>query len=470
MKRKILYILTTLSISIIMIFTLSSCIYASKSVVSIAKTDTIGLRDIYTITYSDGTTSSFEITNGKDGEDANDITVDMLYEKYLELYPDASYKDFVNDILDGTPQNNIDAINKSLLSSAIIYAEFTEPTSESFFNTTYDTTFHIGSSIIYKIDEEYTYFITNYHIVYEQSSLESNKLSKKLTCYLYGSLGGPSKTENTDKSGCTIYDYGNYGISCELVGGSIAYDIAIIKAKTSDVLNINENAKAVKLANGYEVGETAIAIGNPEGEGISVTQGIISVDSETIQLSFDNTVRNFRSIRVDTAIYHGSSGGGLFNSNGELIGITNAGDEQDQNVNYAIPLEIVKGVTENILFYSTKGNLSPKKITIGITVYTKNSKFVYDEKTGKGKIVETLEVTQVNEDSIAKKMNINLNDVIKSFVINGVEHSIYRNFNIGDLILTLRVGDEISFIVSRNNETIETTKYTIQESDLIKVE
>ena len=470
MKRKILYILTTLSISIIMIFTLSSCIYASKSVVSIAKTDTIGLRDIYTITYSDGTTSTFEITNGKDGQDANDITVDMLFEKYLELYPDATYKDFVNDVLDGTPQNNIDAINKSLLSSAIIYAEFTEATSENFFNTTYDTTFHIGSSIIYKIDEEYTYFITNYHIVYEQSSLETNKLSKKLTCYLYGSLGGPSKTESTDSSGCTIYDYGTYGITCELVGGSITYDIAIIKAKTTDVLNINENARGVELASGYEVGETAIAIGNPEAEGISVTQGIISVDSETIQLSFDNTSRDFRSIRIDTAIYHGSSGGGLFNSNGELIGITNAGDNQDQNVNYAVPLEIVKGVTENILYYANENSITPKKILLGITVYTKESKFVYDSKTGKGKIVNTLEITQVNENSIAQKMNINLNDIVKSFVINGVEHSIYRNFNIGDLILTLRPGDQISFIVTRNNETIETGKYTILESDFINVE
>ena len=105
------------------------------------------------------------------------------------------------------------------------------------------------------------------------------------------------------------------------MGGTITYDIAVLRAKTSDVLARNEDAQPVKLADEYHVGETAIAIGNPEGDGLSVTQGVISTESEYITLSIDDTPRSYRSIRIDTALYSGNSGGGLFNKSGELIRI-----------------------------------------------------------------------------------------------------------------------------------------------------
>ena len=220
--------------------------------------------------------------------------------------------------------------------------------------------------------------MTNYHVIYDSKAdadLNGGMTARQVYCYLYGSEDTPVQKETgrtdsngnpiyeTDENGCIVYDYGDYGVKCDIVGGSIEKDLAVLRAKTSELKNINPDIKAVTLAEDYYVGETAIAIGNPENEGISVTKGVVSVDNEYITLSIDGTKRAYRSIRMDTALYGGNSGGGLFNAEGKLIGICNAGDSTDQNINYAIPLDIVKGTVGNILYYLTttakRNRLSP---------------------------------------------------------------------------------------------------------------
>ena len=443
-----------------------------KSIVSIEKTYSEGLKDVYTINYSDGSKYVFEITNGKDGvngingingKDGEALDIESIYNKYLETYPETTYEEFLKEVLEIEVPSNTISINKALLSCAKVYTEFTE-TTKSGWKTVTDTAVYLGSAVVYKVDAEYTYFITNYHVVYDKSADEVDKLPKKIVCYLYGSENFPVKTTQKDQSNCTIYDYGNYGIECEYVGGAITYDIAIIKAKTSDVKAINDKVSPITFAEEYHVGDTAIAIGNSEGEGISVTKGIVSVESEYITV--DASVRYYRSMRIDTAIYHGNSGGGLFNSQGELIGITNAGDGDNQNVNYAIPLDIVKPTVESIMYY---GNCA-KKIRLGVEVAITNSKYVYNEGTGKGKIVETLTISGVESNTIAEKLTLQTGDILLAFVIDGVEHELDRTFNIGDLSLTIRSGDQISFKISRQGQMLNTSVYTVLQSDLNVVE
>lgn len=74
------------------------------------------------------------------------------------------------------------------------------------------------------------------------------------------------------------------------------------------------------------VGDSVIAIGNPNAGGIAVTQGILSMESEYITMTAADNVSTvqIRVMRVDAAINGGNSGGGLFNDSGELIGIVNA--------------------------------------------------------------------------------------------------------------------------------------------------
>ena len=438
-------------------------------ITDIEKTQTVGLVDYYTIYYSDGTTSSFTITNGQDGQDADKVTINEIYEQYKEEYGDISYADFLKEYLTfNTDYSQV--INSCLLSSLKIYSEFYVTTLDisSFIPQMIDaTSISGGAGIIYKMDSDYTYVVTNYHVIYSSSANADNgsNFARKIVGYLYGSEATPTAS-GTSENGYTTYDYGDYAIEFELVGGSIDYDIAVLKVETDKILDVNSDAKAVEFAEEYYVGETAIAIGNPEGEGISVSQGIVSVDSEYIALNIDGTSRNYRSMRIDTVIYHGNSGGGLFNKEGKLIGVTNAGNDDDESINYAIPLEIVKGVVENILYYYDGVNTSSvQKITLGITVSGTDSKYVYDEISGYGQIQEKINIEEVSEGSIAENLGLQTGDIITAIKINDVTYNLNRYYEIGDLLLTIRAGDAIALEYERTNTQYTTTEYTIQSSD-----
>ena len=102
-----------------------------SNILSIEKTSTDGLVDTYTVTYTDGRTSTFTITNGKDGingsngQDAENITIQDIFEKYLETNPNATYEDFLNAYLTINTDVNTATINKLLSSSLKVYSEFT---------------------------------------------------------------------------------------------------------------------------------------------------------------------------------------------------------------------------------------------------------------------------------------------------------------------------------------------------------
>lgn len=447
----------------------------ATSVVSIEKTGTSGLVDTYTITYSDGKTSTFTITNGRDGTNGTDgETVDLedVYAKYLEEYPIADYQSFLQSVMTVNVGANTQVIGKALLSSAKVYTEFTEKYRVGSIwssREAKETAVYLGSAIIYKVNSDYTYFITNFHVIYDVSSIDENKISKKITVYLYGSEGTPAATNQKDANGCTVYDYGSYAIDCEYVGGSANSDIAIIRAETASVKKINPDVIAIEFADSYHVGDTAIAIGNPEGEGLSVTSGIVSVDNEYITLSVDGTTRSHRSIRMDTAIYHGSSGGGLFDVDGKLIGVTNAGNEEDQNVNYAIPVDIVRATVENIMYYVQKGEKNVRRISLGITVTSENSRYVYDKSTGYGTIVEDVMIANVGSGSIAEKMGIAIGDRISELIVNEEHYTLNRSFNIGDILLIIRENDVISLVYERDGATNTTSTYTVKAEDILKI-
>ncbi len=448
---------------------------SGKGIQSILKTGSDGLTDIYTITYTDGTTDSFTVqngANGANGADGSNISVEALYADYLEKYPDATYEEFLNAVLSVSADETATAINKALQSALQVYTEFTESYRYGYGygnSTRKETAVYMGSAVIYAIENDYTYLITNYHVIYDTNANTSDKIAERIVCYLYGSEGQPQATSEKNSQGCTVYDYGEYGIECEYVGGSASSDLAIIKTETDRIKAINEDIAEIEFAEDYSVGQTAIAIGNPNGEGISVTKGVVSVDNEFIQLSVDGTTRDYRSIRIDTALYGGNSGGGLFDVDGKLIGITNAGNGDDQNINYAIPLNIVKNTTESILYYARQGERSVKKITVGVTVRYENSKYVYDTESQYGKIVEDVIVDSVVSGSIAEGIGIKAGDKISSIKINGMEYAINRYFEIGDILYTIRQGDEISICYERGNEQKQTGMYEIKATDLIAV-
>ena len=499
MKKRIISLFIVITL---LTLALASCMASPATSVGISKiekTSTNGLVDTYTIYYDDGRTSTFTVTNGKDGKDGEDgfdglqgapgkdgvdgkdglngkdgkdgengvdgenFSVEALYETYKTLYGDIEYSEFLELFLDlSGGVDDAKAINELLLSTGKIYAE----TSDT--HVYYPINTHAsGSCVIYSMNESYAYLVTNYHVVYDE---RAESVSDKIYAYLYGSESAPL-LYHSDEDGY-FYEYDEYAIECEYVGGSLTSDIAVLKVSTADILNINPLAKAVTLADGYSVGERAITVGNAEDNGISVTSGIVCVESEEISSTLAGTTLDFRVMRIDTAMYHGNSGGGVFNSEGKLIGIANAGDEQSQNVNYAIPISLVKSIAGSIIASYEDGNISTfgaYRIKLGVTVTIEKVRYEYDAVSSKGRIVETLRADAVEDGSIADAMGIRSDDVLLAVVIDGVRYEIYRSFDIFDALITVRAGSVIKIEYERSAEVRETDAYTVSEVELISV-
>lgn len=111
-----------------------------------------------------------------------------------------------------------------------------------------------------------------------------------------------------------------------VIGYNKKKDIAILKVNNSKKL------KAIKTEDSLEIGEEVIAIGSPLGLKNTVSNGI-----------FSGYYQDEIEVYQHTApISPGSSGGGLFDSNGKLVGITYASLKEGQNINFAIPIEEIK--------------------------------------------------------------------------------------------------------------------------------
>lgn len=424
---------------------------------------------LYTVHYSDGSTTTFTVENGKDGADLN---IEDVYQSYCERYGEIEFSDFLEKYLDVNAGDNTGVIQKSLQSAVTVYAEFcvTQSSGWPFGSMLKGLSQSIGSGVIYKIDDSSVYFVTNYHVVYNSSANADNgsDIGRRLVVYLYGSEDKDKPAQingETDELGYPVLDYGDYAIECEFVGGSYSNDLAVLRADKADVFAVNDSVAAASLADGYAVGQTAIAIGNTEAEGISVTEGIVSVEREEVLFTGGRTQE---VLRIDTAIYSGNSGGGLFDLKGRLIGITNGGNEEDQNINYAIPLRVVRGTVENILFHATDGDDNTNGLltpTLGIGLESQNARYVYDAAEGYGKIYEDVAVVTVSSRSIAAGIGIEEGDLVCAFLINGKAYEIARSYDIGDLRLTLRPGDTLSFTVERDGAQVSTASYTLDSDD-----
>ena len=448
---------------------LSVCIFAgcssSVGIVSIEKTSSNGLNDTYTITYTDGSVSAFTVTNGKDGE----ISVKDAYETYKEIYGDnLTYDEFLKKYLTVNDDGMTKAVNSSLLSSLKVACEFQvySLTGGSIIgrpNYTLGPVVQQGSAVIYKMDEDYTYAITNYHVIYNDSA-EDGKETKRAFVYVYGSENTPALNSSTSE-----YDYGSYAIPCEYIGGEISYDIALLKMSTAQLKKYNPDVKAVEIQSEFNVGETVYSVGNTEGMGIAVNSGVVSVDSEYITLKIDQTARAYRSIRMDVAIHEGNSGGGLFNAQGKMIGINNAGSTKTTGMNYAIPANIVTSVADNILYYyQGKGKSGVKKITMGLTVEGLNSRFVYDAASGYGTIKEDVSVKEVTENGIADNLGLCAGDRLSGVTINGVEYALNRFYELSELLLTVRANDSVAITYVRA-EQIKTATYKVKAEDIKEI-
>lgn len=135
--------------------------------------------------------------------------------------------------------------------------------------------------------------------------------------------------------------------TAEIIGTDEQTDLAVIKITPQEELTVAVLGDSTQV----EVGETAIAIGNPMGLEFfgSVTQGIVSAVNRTVTV--DNRTMNL--IQTDAAINSGNSGGALINSKGEVIGINTVKVSTSgvEGMGFAIPISDAKPIISDLLEY-----------------------------------------------------------------------------------------------------------------------
>ena len=346
----------------------------------------------------------------------------------------------------------LDGAVKTLLSTVIIDARFDIYNSYPYGTT--ETTEHssYGSGVIYKLDKEKgdAYIITNYHVVYNSSSATSDGISDKINLYLYGQ------------------HLSSYAIEASYVGGSMNYDLAVLKVEGSEVIK-NSAALAASIGDSEKVRvfDKVYAVGNPEGFGMSATEGMVSVDSESLTMTGADgrTTLSLRVMRVSAAINEGNSGGGLYDTEGNLIGIVNAkrtGSDID-NIAYAIPINLAKNIAENIIYNcdgETKTSLY--RCMLGVTLTANVTGVVVDGEADTVTKVELVEVDSLTDESIMKDKLL-AGDIITSITLDGVTVKVTRIHHVIDLMMLAKAGSTVTINATRDGVAI-VAQVTVPES------
>ena len=191
-----------------------------------------------------------------------------------------------------------------------------------------------------------------------------------------------------------------------LVGSSESNDIAVLKIDATGL-----NAAAFGDSDQIEVGELAVAIGNPMGQVHgSVTAGIISAVEQ--ELTIDDVTIN--AIQTDAAINPGNSGGALFDSYGNVIGIVYAKSSSVsiEGIGYAIPVNNIKDLVAQMINDpdSVKDQTKGSQIMLGITIrdITEDMSKLYSMPVG-------VYITEVSSMSAAERAGLQKGDIITEF-------------------------------------------------------
>ena len=393
-------------------------------------------------------------TNGKDGEDAT-FTINDVYEAYKTAYEETTGTEYTGTFGEFLEQYFSDAyqstsresmVAESVFSCVSVYTTFA---GEYYEGKSSPTTG--GAGVIYKLDKSTgsAYIITNYHVVFSTNA--SPQVSEDIIVVLYGQDKLAHK-----ENGNTVFDQ---AIPAKYIGGSMKLDVAVLYVENSETLK-NSNAKEAVVGDStaLSIGQDAIAIGNPNGGGIAVTSGIISVDSENNRMyAADNsTIVNFRVIRIDTAINGGNSGGGLFDAYGRLIGIVHAmmSSIAAENIAYAIPVNIAvytaDGIIERFEEAGKVGAYAATKCLLGVMITMSDCYAYYDITEKRVHLIETVSVSDEVAETAAAYGKLQKDDVIKKITIinhntgeKRVELDVTRTFVVIDSMLLARVDDTI---------------------------
>ncbi len=266
-----------------------------------------------------------------------------------------------------------------------------------------------GSGVIISKDG---YIMTNYHVVSYADPKNERSRSTTLEVFL------PDKRQ----------------AEAEFIGGDSQNDLAVIK------INL-DNITPADLGDSSElqVGELAVAIGNPLGMDFmgSVTAGVISALDRTITID-DKTLG---LIQTDAAINPGNSGGALLNSQGKVIGINTAKISVSgvEGLGFAIPINTAKPIVDQLIMFGyVKGR---PMIGIAGNEITEVFSQIYNIPVG-------IYITEVSPGSGAYNAGLKKGDVLVSLA--GQEVKTMKDV---DTIKKLyKAGDTVDIVIMREGK------------------
>ena len=228
--------------------------------------------------------------------------------------------------------------------------------------------------------------------------------------------------------------------SAEVVGADPKSDVAVIKLKglkedlpESEVADLGNSDE-------IEVGDYAVAIGNPFGLERTVTQGIISYKGRT-GLDIQGGGPMYQDfIQTDASINFGNSGGPLVNLRGEVIGINTAINSAGQGIGFAIPINMAKKIADQLMDHGkvVRGYLGvlPQEVTPELAEG-------FGLKDLKGVLI-----AKVEENTPAGKAGLLEGDIIIKF--NGQDVPTVAKFR--QIVAETKVGDDVKLTVLRDKK------------------
>ena len=283
----------------------------------------------------------------------------------------------------------------------------------------------LGSGVI--IDAAKGYVLTNNHVI---------SGADKITVYV--NPGDGSEEQSYEAT---------------LVGSSESNDIAVLKIDATGL-----NAAAFGDSDQIEVGELAVAIGNPMGQVHgSVTAGIISAVEQ--ELTIDDVTIN--AIQTDAAINPGNSGGALFDSYGNVIGIVYAKSSSVsiEGIGYAIPVNNIKDLVAQMINDpdSVKDQTKGSQIMLGITIrdITEDMSKQYSMPVG-------VYITDVSTMSAAERAGLQKGDIIVGFAGEDVKTADELNA----LKAKQTPGDTVAVKIDRNGKEMTLDLVIPQPTDV----
>lgn len=241
-----------------------------------------------------------------------------------------------------------------------------------------------------------------------------------------------------DANSITVTTYDDQEYTAELIGTDETTDIAVIKINATGL-----TAATIGDSSKIEAGDTAVVIGNPLGTlGGTVTDGIISSPSREMTIND----QPMELIQTNAEINSGNSGGGLFDGNGNLIGIVNAKDSGTtssgttiEGIGFAIPINTAISVAEELMKY---GQVVDRP-TLGVYTQEVSSNY-YNYTAG-------LYITGTVDGSGAEAAGLKAYDRIIS--IDGTEIS--SQTDLKKVILKKSVGDTVTLKIERNGQQMD---------------